>query len=126
VFKRIDHTEIVPRNFAKAIDFYTNVLGFTVKMRQRASVPPLEEVAFLDLNGTTLELLSVNDATPMPADPWRAGCRMIALEVGDMDQAVGYLKGKGVDVTWGPVTLGTSKRAEIRDPDGFPIELRQW
>ena len=51
---------------------------------------------------------------------------MMALEIEDMDKAIEYLAGKGVAVTWGPVTLGTSKRAEIRDLDGFPIELRQW
>jgi glyoxylase I family protein len=43
-----------------------------------------------------------------------------------MDRAIEYLKGKGVEVSWGPVLLGTSKRAEIRDPDGLSIELRQW
>ena len=73
-----------------------------------------------------VELLSVKDPVPAPTDPWRAGYRMIALEVDDMDQAVEYLKDKGVDLAWGSLTLGTSKRAEIRDRDGLPIELRQW
>jgi glyoxylase I family protein len=50
----------------------------------------------------------------------------MAIEVDDMDRAVQYLKGKGVEVSRGPVTLGTSKRAEIKDPDGLSIELRQW
>lgn len=44
--------------------------------------------------------------------------RMIALEVEDMD--------KGIFPSAGPVTLGTSKRAEILDPNGNSIELRQW
>jgi glyoxylase I family protein len=43
-----------------------------------------------------------------------------------MDETVEYLKGKGVETTFGPVTLGTAKRAEISDPNGVPIELRQW
>ena len=50
----------------------------------------------------------------------------MAIEVDDMDRAIEYLKSKGVSVSWGPVTLGTSKRAEIKDPDGLSIELRQW
>jgi glyoxylase I family protein len=54
------------------------------------------------------------------------GLRMIALEVEDMDTAVKYLMSKGVEITWGPITLGKSKRAEIKDPDGLSIELRQW
>jgi glyoxylase I family protein len=51
---------------------------------------------------------------------------MIALEVEDMDRTIEYLRGKGVEISWGPVTLGNSKRAEIRDPNGLSIELRQW
>jgi len=66
-----------------------------------------------------------NPALP-PQNPWQAGLRMIALEVGDMDTAIKYLSSKGMKITWGPVTLGKSKRAEIKDPDGFSIELRQW
>ncbi len=51
---------------------------------------------------------------------------LVAAQVADMDKAIAYLAGKGVAVTWGPVLLGKSKRAEIQDPDGLPIELRQW
>ena len=51
---------------------------------------------------------------------------MIAIEVEDMDKAVEYLKAKGVEISSGPVVLGKSKRAEIKDPDGLSIELRQW
>jgi len=55
------------------------------------------------------------------------GCRRIAIRVVDMDQAVECLRRKGVGITEGPATLGpTVKRAEIEDPDGLPIELRQW
>jgi len=47
-------------------------------------------------------------------------------EIVDMTEAVEYLKGKNVDVTVAPMDLGDSLRAEITDPDGFMIELRQW
>ena len=50
----------------------------------------------------------------------------IALEVEDMDRAVDYLKTNGVDITWGPRVAPTYARAEIRDPNGYHIELRQW
>ncbi len=43
-----------------------------------------------------------------------------------MDAAVAYLKGKGVELSRDPVKLGNSQRAEIKDPDGLSIELRQW
>jgi hypothetical protein len=54
------------------------------------------------------------------------GYRMMALEVDDMSVAAAYLKDKGVDIVWGPVVRDTYARAEICDPNGFRIELRQW
>jgi catechol 2,3-dioxygenase-like lactoylglutathione lyase family enzyme len=56
----------------------------------------------------------------------RLGYRMMALEVEDMDRALTLLKSKGVESSWGPVKRPSYARAEIRDPDGNGIELRQW
>ena len=36
------------------------------------------------------------------------------------------LKAKGIEAAWGPMKRPDYARAEIRDPDGNPIELRQW
>lgn len=126
MFKRIDHVEIIPKNFEKSIEFYTEVLGFIVKQRLKVAAPPLDEIAYLELGDTVLELMRVPNAACSTTEPWSVGYRMMALEVEDMEQAVEYLAGKGVAITWGPVDLGESKRAEIHDTDGFPIELRQW
>ncbi|ACH39189.1 glyoxalase/bleomycin resistance protein/dioxygenase superfamily protein [Citrifermentans bemidjiense Bem] len=126
MFKRIDHVEIIPRDFEQSISFYTETLGFTMKQRMTVSAPPLEEIAYLALGDTVLELMRVKDPTLSAPEPWSTGYRMMALEVGDMDLALLYLAGKGIEPTWGPVTLGPSKKAEIHDPDGLPIELRQW
>jgi glyoxylase I family protein len=126
MFKRIDHVEIIPSDFEKSIEFYTEVLGFVVKQRMKVAAPPLDEIAYLELGDTLLELMRVPDAACATTEPWNVGYRMMALEVEDMDQAIEYLAGKGVAITWGPVDLGKSKRAEIHDADGFPIELRQW
>ncbi|VVB92826.1 Methylmalonyl-CoA epimerase [uncultured archaeon] len=126
MFKRIDHIEIISRDIEKTIGFYTGILGFKIKQRQKVGVPPLEEIVYIELNGSVIELMQVKNPASAPQNPWQSGYRMIALEVEDMDKAVNYLKTKGVEITWGPVTLGKSKRAEIKDPDGLSIELRQW
>lgn len=67
MFRTIDHLEIIPRDLERSLDFYTAVLGFTVKVRKKVEMPPMEEVAYLELNGTVLELISVVDPTP-PSD----------------------------------------------------------
>src|SRR5215510_1871147 len=70
---------------------------------------------------------SVGNPSNTSHDRWGVGYRMIAIRVVDKDQAVEYLQRKGVGITEGPATLGpTVKRTEIEDPDGLPIELRQW
>jgi catechol 2,3-dioxygenase-like lactoylglutathione lyase family enzyme len=130
MFKRIDHVEIVTDRPEESVRFYTEVLGLRVRMRdriQRPGQPAALDLVYLDLGGTTVELLSWQ-GVPVGPEPAREhlGCRMIALEVEDMQQAAAYLKGRGIDIVWGPVVRDTYARAEIRDPNGFHIELRQW
>lgn len=126
MFKRIDHVEITTGNLEKTLSFYTTILGFKVKERNRMDRPPLEEIDYLTLGDTMIEVLAVKDPAPPSTNAWQVGYRMMALEVDDMDRTVAELKGKGVDITRGPVSLGKSKRAEIKDPNGISIELRQW
>ncbi len=126
MFKRIDHVELTPLDYERTINFYTDVLGFKMKERLQMSMPPLRGIAYLVLGDTMIEFLDVENPEPATTHPWPAGYRGLAIEVDDMDEAVAYLKDKGVDIVWGPMDIGGPIRAEIRDPDGFMIELRQW
>ena len=126
IFKRVDHVEIVPGDPERTIDFYTNILNFKIKSRNAVKKPPMQEVIYLELGDTVIEIISVDNATPKSEAPWQVGYRGIALEVENMAEAVEYLKGKGIDIAVEPVDLGGAFRGEIRDPDGLIIELRQW
>ena len=130
MFKRIDHIELLTAAPERTIAFYTNVLGF--RERSRARIPetpsgPLD-LAYLELGGTTLEVMCYPQAASIPsrAAEQRLGWQCLALEVSDMDGALRVLKEKGIEAAWGPVKRPDYARAEIRDPDGNPIELRQW
>ncbi len=125
MFKRIDHVELVPKDIEQTISFYTDVLGFKVKERSKMTMPGLSEITYLTLGDTMIELLAFKDPPAGPEGPF-VGYRLMALEVDDMDRTVEYLKSKGVAITRGPVTMGKTKRAEIKDPSGISIELRQW
>ena len=125
MFKGIDHVELVPSDFEKSLNFYIEVLGFKIQRRWKAERPALDEIAFIELNGSVVELFSVKDPVPTSTEQWQVGCRRIALEVEDMDQTVEYLKTKGVEIPREPVASGGSKRAEIKDPNGLSIELLQ-
>ena len=95
MFKRIDHVEIVTDQLDRTVQFYTEVLGFGVKMRDRIEQSgtgmPIDLV-YLDLGGTVVELISYQGAAiePAPANE-HLGYRMIALEVDDMLSATHYL-----------------------------------
>ena len=130
MFKRIDHVEIVTDQLERTVAFYSGVLGFTVRSRDRIDRSPIGgpmDLVYLDLGGTTVELLSYegDPVSPAPRDE-HLGYRMMALEVDDMSKAVEYLEARGVGIVWGPKVRETYARAEIRDPNGFNIELRQW
>lgn len=125
MFKKIDHVEIVSSAIEKTLEFYTEILGFNVQWRRKIDNPPMEELVFIELGGTLIEVFSVRNPAPMSGEPWQVGCKTIALEVEDLEKAVEYLKSKGVELTSEIVSLEALKRAEIRDPDGIPIELLQ-
>ena len=83
-------------------------------------------LAYLDLGGTVVELISYEGASVDPAPQnEHLGYRMILLEVDDMQKTADYLKTKGVDIVWGPRVRETYSRAEICDLNGYRIELRQ-
>jgi hypothetical protein len=106
------------------------VLGFTVQARDRIERSGLGvpiDLVYLDLGGTVVELISYEGASADPApEKEHLGYRMIALEVDDMRKTADYLRTKGVDLVWGPRLRETYSRAEICDPSGYHIELRQW
>lgn len=131
MFKRIDHIELLTAAPERAVAFYTGVLGFRERERMRIPGTPFGplDLVYLELGGTTVEVMSYPEAKePIPArsDEPRLGWQCLALEVEDMDAALRLLESKGVRPSWGPVTRPTYARAEIRDPDGNGIELRQW
>ncbi|MBM2812744.1 MAG: glyoxalase/bleomycin resistance protein/dioxygenase superfamily protein [Chloroflexi bacterium] len=61
MFKRIDHVEIVTDQPERTVEFFTEVLGFKVRSRDRIDGSPLGvpmSLVYLDLGGTTVELIS--------------------------------------------------------------------
>jgi catechol 2,3-dioxygenase-like lactoylglutathione lyase family enzyme len=129
MFKRIDHVEIVTKRLEETIGFYTEVLGFTLGARDRIARPDgsVLNLAYLGLGGTTVELMAY-EGVPVAPQPEleHLGYRMMALEVDDMKAALAHLKDRGIEPVWGPMFRDTYARAEIRDPNGYRIELRHW
>jgi catechol 2,3-dioxygenase-like lactoylglutathione lyase family enzyme len=131
LFKRIDHIELLTALPERAVAFYTGVLGFRERERMRIPQTPQGplDLVYLQLGDTTLEVMCYPEAKASIAPrggETRLGWQCLALEVEDMDAALRALKAEGVEPAWGPMKRPDYARAEIRDPDGNPIELRQW
>jgi catechol 2,3-dioxygenase-like lactoylglutathione lyase family enzyme len=129
MFKRIDHIEIVTDRLEPSISFFTGVLGFTVGRQDRIERPDgsVLDIVYLGLGGTTVELMSYEGVSVAPEPALEhLGYRMMALEVDDMKEALAYLKARDIEPVWGPVYRDDYARAEIFDPNGYRIELRDW
>ena len=130
MFKRIDHIELLTAEPDRTIAFYTGLLGFRERERTRIPETPFGplDLVYLELGGTTVEVMCYPESkafVPRSTEQ-RLGWQCLALEVDDIDAALGMLGRNGVQAAWGPLKRADYARAEIRDPDGNPIELRQW
>ena len=125
MFKRIDHIELLTAAPERTIAFYIGVLGFRERMRIPETPSGPLDVVYLELGASTLEVLCYPEAKSIPSRgaEQRLGWQCLALEVEDMDGALTMLEQQGVKAAWGPVKRPDYARAEIRDPDGNPIEL---
>lgn len=109
----VHHVSINVRDAAEAVEFYTSVLGLTV----RGDRPDFGFAgAWLDIGAQQLHLLEV----PVPDDRGQH----FAIEVDDLDGAVDELRAGGVHVG-DPTPVGTGRQAFLHDPSGNTIELHQ-
>src|SRR5205823_6698220 len=70
MFKRIDHVEIVTDQLDRTVQFYTEILGFTVKSLDRIESSGLGvpiNLVYLDIGGTVVELITYEGAAIDPA-----------------------------------------------------------
>jgi catechol 2,3-dioxygenase-like lactoylglutathione lyase family enzyme len=113
---------------AKALDFYTRVLGFTVKHDV-----PLGEHRWLTVveadNPASTELLLEPSAHPA-AKTYKAalmqdGIPAASFKVDDLDAEFARLRGLGVAFTVQPMTAGPVKMAVLDDTCGNLIQLVQ-
>jgi catechol 2,3-dioxygenase-like lactoylglutathione lyase family enzyme len=130
MFKRIDHIELLTAAPERTIAFYTRLLGFHERERTRIPETPFGplDLVYLELGGTTVEVMCYREAKSVAprGTEHRLGWQCLALEVDDIDAALNMLGQNGVPAVWGPVRRADYARAEILDPEGNPIELRQW
>jgi predicted enzyme related to lactoylglutathione lyase len=108
------------RDIDETINFYTGVLSFYL-LRKYSFVPGGPPSAYLGLEGVLLELF--------PLDAGEAVAPVsFGLNVNDLDAALAYLRGRGVEIVREQFTPRTfwGRQAGILDPSGHRISLREW
>ena len=131
MIKAFDHAEVLTRDIAETRDFYVDKLGFELWRETNAVRPDggSWSLACVKLGSVMVEILQAQaDAAELPAEQTRVGCRMFALRVDDMAETIAELESKGVEISRPPTqqTVYDGLRAEIKDPNGISIELREW
>jgi len=109
----VHHVSINVSDVAAGVEFYTGVLGLTLRDDRPAFG---FGGAWLNLGGQQVHLIH-NQV------PEHLG-QHFAIQVADLDAAVAELRGKGLDVP-DPVPVGTGRQTFVRDPSGNGVELNQ-
>lgn len=123
------HVAMNCRDPIVAEKFYTQHFGF-----RRARVVPLgdQQIIFLKLGNTYLELFQAEDESPVPAPaddgPHYPGWRHMMFHVENVDAKLAEM-GSAADITLGPLSFDQFilgwRSVWIADPDGNIIEISQ-
>ena len=121
---RVHHIAIICSDYQKSKQFYSEVLGLTIKQevfrKERNSYKLDLEVAGL----YQIELFSFPDPPARPSRPEAAGLRHIAFEVDDIEEGVRHMQSHNIFIEPIRVDEFTGKRFTFfADPDGLPIEF---
>lgn len=121
---KVHHIAIIASDYARSLDFYTNVLGLSVIAENYRSERDSFKTDLALNNDYIIELFSFPDRPARVSRPEAAGLRHLAFEVDDIDAAISNLNTKQVDHEPVRIDEYTGKRfVFFQDPDGLPIEL---
>jgi len=110
---------IVTGKIDDTIDFYCNVMDYSVK--HRLNPPHGGQIVVLENpKGFQIELIEMAEGAPITANEGLYGIR---INVDSIDEAKDELIGKGCQILGGPFDTPTSKNMMISDPNGINITL---
>ncbi|WP_428386943.1 VOC family protein [Mucisphaera sp.] len=126
------HVAIFARDFDKAVDFYTGLLGMSLRITWQDAP---NRAAMLDTgDGNYIELFEKTDK-PQPAEPTKDAWFHIALRCANLDDVIQKVRNAGFPITMEPRSLNieatnTDESVPIRiafftGPEGESIELFQ-
>jgi glyoxylase I family protein len=130
MIKTIEHIGILTNDLQRSVQFYTDVLGFSISMKIEMDEVGLSAV-FVEKDGCKIELMGYRDIPKRSEGiEVKIGEKSLLLNdhitfsVDDIEATAAELKKKGVVFELEPVQLEDSmKLASFKDPNGLLIEL---
>ena len=122
---RPHHIAIICSDFAKAKEFYIDKLGF--EMYREVYRPEVDDyLRMLRQGDTVLELFIKPENPERVTNPEARGLRHLAFHVEDIEPAVAWLNGMGIETE--PIRedkVNGGRFTFFKDPDGLPLELHE-
>lgn len=127
---RISHPALQGGKNAETVDFYTNVLGMELVLRQDNLDYPSEEHLFFHVGNDNFIAYFVPKDDSMAREMGVSGCGWmdhlaIDVEPEALAEAIRRLTARGVPFD-GPVDRGYERSIYFKDPNGVTLELLAW
>ena len=119
------HIAIIASSYDKAKEFYMDKLGFEL-FREVYRPEADDYLRMLRQGDTVLELFIKPDAPRRINNPEARGMRHLAFHVEDIEPAVAWLNGLGIETE--PIRedkVNGGRYTFFKDPDGLPLELHE-
>ncbi len=121
---KVHHIAIICADYAKAKQFYVDVLGLTIVREVYREARDSYKLDLEVAGQYQIELFSFPNPPARPSRPEAAGLRHLAFEVDNIDEAIAHINSFGVIAETIRVDEYTQKRFTFfADPDGLPIEF---
>ena len=119
------HIAVISSDYEKAKAFYIDKLGF--QLTKEVWRPEQQDyLRMLQLGDICLELFIRPDAPARVNNPEAMGLRHLAFRVENIEPAVAWLKGLGIETE--PIRedkVNGGRFTFFKDPDGLPLELHE-
>lgn len=125
MFKIIHHVAIIVSDYEKSRKFYVEQLGFPI-IRENYRKERNDYKLDLKVGDIELEIFGMKNAPDRVTKPEACGLRHLAFKVDNIEEAVKWLKARGIETE--PVRMDEytqKKMTFFRDPDNLPLELHE-
>ena len=119
------HIAIISSSWENAKEFYVDKLGFEL-FREVYRPEQDDYLRMLRQGETTLEIFIKPNYPERVTNPEAKGLRHLAFHVADIEPAVAWLNGMGIETE--PIRVDKVNGGRFtffKDPDGLPLELHE-